>query len=53
MANVYVRRVEKQSGKLVNKTLKTYSNVSQFWTSDPNWFLQQPVYTRDYPPMKG
>jgi len=53
VANVYVRRAEKHSGKLVNKTIKTYNNVGQFWTSDPKWFLQQPVYTRDYPPLKG
>ena len=26
---------------------------SQFWTMDPKKFLQNPVYTRDYPPMKG
>src|SRR5262249_13635720 len=51
--DVYIRRVDKQDGKLANKTLKTYHNVSQFWTADPKWFLQQPVSTRDYPPMKG
>jgi branched-chain amino acid transport system substrate-binding protein len=45
--DVYLRRVEKQHGKLVNKTIKTYHNVSQFWTADPKWFLQQPVFSRD------
>ena len=43
----------KMLGKMVNKTIKTYHNVSQFWTFDPTWFLQQPVYSRDYPPMKA
>ena len=38
---------------MVNKTIKTYHKVSQFWTMDPKKFLQQPVYTRDYPPMKS
>lgn len=38
---------------MVNKTIKTYHKVSQFWTFDPKWFLQQPVYTRDYPPIKS
>jgi branched-chain amino acid transport system substrate-binding protein len=51
--DVYVRRSEKNAGKMVNKTIKTYHKVSQFWTFDPNWFLQQPVYSRDYPPMKS
>ena len=51
--DVYVRRAEKNAGRIVNKTIKTYHKVSQFWTFDPNWFLQQPVYSRDYPPMKS
>ena len=51
--DVYVRRSEKNAGKIVNKTIKTYHKVSQFWTFDPKWFLQQPVYSRDYPPMKA
>ena len=53
VCDVYIRRVEKQNGKLVNKTIKTYSAVSQFWTWDPKWFLAQPVYSRDYPPLKS
>ena len=38
--------------KLWNKTIKTYENVSQFWTYDEKEFLAQPVYSRDYPPLK-
>ena len=49
---VYIRRVEKQNGKFINKTIKTYHNVSQFWTYDEKKFLAQPVYSRDYPPLK-
>ena len=49
----YIRRCEKKDGKLVNTTLKTYPNVSQFWTYDEKWFLSQPVYSRDYPPLKS
>ena len=49
----YIRRIEKKDGKLVNVTIKTYPKVSQFWTFDPKWFLAQPVYSRDYPPMKS
>jgi branched-chain amino acid transport system substrate-binding protein len=51
--DVYVRRVEKQGGKMVNKTIKTYHKVSQFWTMDPKKFLGMPVFSRDFPPMKG
>jgi branched-chain amino acid transport system substrate-binding protein len=52
IGNIYIRRIEKQNGKLVNKTIKTYEKVSQFWTYDEKWFLSQPVYSRDYPPLK-
>jgi branched-chain amino acid transport system substrate-binding protein len=51
--DVYVRRAEKQGGKIVNKTIKTYHKVSQFWTMDPKIFLKQPVFSRDYPPLKS
>jgi len=53
VGNFYIRRCEKAGGKLVNKTLKTYENVSQFWTYDEQKFLSQPVYSRDYPPLKS
>ncbi len=49
----YVRRCERKGDKLVNTTIKTYPKVSQFWTYDEKWFLAQPVYSRDYPPLKG
>jgi branched-chain amino acid transport system substrate-binding protein len=52
IGNFYIRKVEKAGGKLVNKTVKTYENVSQFWTYDEKKFLAQPVYSRDYPPLK-
>jgi branched-chain amino acid transport system substrate-binding protein len=53
IGNIYIRRIEKQNGKLANKTVKTYENVSQFWTYDEKTFLAQPVYSRDYPPLKS
>jgi branched-chain amino acid transport system substrate-binding protein len=52
IGNFYIRRCERKDGKLVNTTIKTYNDVSQFWTYDEKWFLQQPVYSRDYPPLK-
>jgi branched-chain amino acid transport system substrate-binding protein len=53
VGNYYIRRIERQEGKLVEKTIKTYENVGQFWTYDEKWFLEQPVYSRDYPPLKA
>jgi len=53
IGNFYVRKVEKANDKLMNKTVKTYENVSQFWTYDEKKFLSQPVYSRDYPPLKS
>ncbi len=49
----YVRRCERKGDRLVNTTLKTYPGVGQFWTYDEKWFLAQPVYSRDYPPLKS
>jgi branched-chain amino acid transport system substrate-binding protein len=51
----YVRRCEKMKNpyglKLWNKTVKTYENVSQFWTWPEKEFLAHPVYSRNYPPL--
>jgi branched-chain amino acid transport system substrate-binding protein len=38
--------------ELWNTVIKTYPNVSQFWTYGKDAFLQQPVYGRDFPPCK-
>jgi branched-chain amino acid transport system substrate-binding protein len=53
IGDFYVRHLEKKDGKLINKTVKTYHDVSQFWTYDEKKFLQQPVYSRDFPPLKS
>jgi branched-chain amino acid transport system substrate-binding protein len=53
VGNFYIRRIEKKDGKLVNITIKTYPDVGQFWTYEEKWFLSQPVYSRDYPPLKS
>ena len=49
VGTVYIRRVEKKGTRLVNTVIKTYPDVSQFWTYDPAAFLAQPVYARDSP----
>lgn len=53
VGNVYIRKVERKDGRLVNAVVQTYPNVSQFWTYDPKEFLKSPVYSRDYPPAKN
>jgi len=51
--NIYVRKVERKDGRLVNTIIATFPEVSQFWTYDPKQFLANPVYSRDYPPAKN
>jgi branched-chain amino acid transport system substrate-binding protein len=55
VGNFYIRRCgpdgAKYGLKLWNKIIKTYDNVSQFWTWSEQEFLAHPVYSRDYPPL--
>jgi len=53
VGNVYIRKVTKSDGRLVNSVIKTYPDVTQFWTYDQTAFLQNPVYSRDYPPARN
>jgi branched-chain amino acid transport system substrate-binding protein len=53
VGNVYIRKVERKDGRLVNSVIHTYPNVSQFWTYKPEEFLKNPVYSRDFPPAKN
>ena len=53
IGNVYIRKVNKNDGRLVNSVVKSYPDVTQFWTYDKTAFLQNPVYSRDYPPAKN
>lgn len=56
--NIYIKKVERKKmfgypqAELWNTVIKTYPNVSQFWTYDKTAFLKQPVYSRDFPPCK-
>src|ERR687888_548992 len=56
--NIYIKKVEKKKmfgydkEELWNTVIKTYPNVGQFWKFDKAAFLQQPVYSRDFPPCK-
>ena len=53
VGDVFIRRCERKDGQLVNTVIKTYPNVSQFWTYNEKEFLANPVYARDYPPAKN
>src|SRR5438067_2998318 len=53
VGNVYIRRVARKQGRLVNEVIQTYPNVSQFWTYEREEFLKNPVYSRDWPPAKN
>jgi branched-chain amino acid transport system substrate-binding protein len=56
--NIYIKKVERKKmfgydkEELWNTVIKTYPNVSQFWTYDKEAFLKQPVYSRDFPPCR-
>jgi branched-chain amino acid transport system substrate-binding protein len=50
--NIYIRKVERVDGTLQNTVIHTYPNVSQFWKYDPQKFLEQPVYSREFPPCR-
>jgi branched-chain amino acid transport system substrate-binding protein len=56
--NIYIKKVEKKKmfgydkPELWNTVIKTYPNVSQYWTYGKEKFLQQPVYNKDFPPCK-
>ncbi len=50
--NIYIRKVERAGGKLQNTVIYTYPAVSQFWKYNPDEFLKQPVYSREFPPCR-
>ena len=57
--NIYIKKVEKkkmfgyEKEELWNTVIKTYPNVSQFWTYGREKFLAQPVYDKNFPPCKA
>jgi branched-chain amino acid transport system substrate-binding protein len=51
--NIYIRKVERKDGALVNAIVETIPQVSQFWKYEPAKFLAAPPYSRDYPVAKN
>jgi branched-chain amino acid transport system substrate-binding protein len=50
--DIYIRKVARVDGKLANTIIKSYPQVSQFWTYKPETFVTQPIFSRDFPPSK-
>ena len=56
--NIYIKKVEKKKmfgydkDELWNTVIKTYPNVSQFWTYGKEESLAHPVYSNNFPPCK-
>ena len=51
--SIYIRKVERKNGQLVNTIIETFPDVSQFWTYDPKAFLAMPAYSRESPAAKN
>jgi branched-chain amino acid transport system substrate-binding protein len=52
IGDVFIRKCERKGRVLANTVIKTYPNISQFWTYDEKAFLANPVYGRDEPKAK-
>jgi branched-chain amino acid transport system substrate-binding protein len=51
--DIYIRKVVKRDdGTYWNVPVETYPNVSQFWKYDPETYLKQPPYSRDFQGIK-
>lgn len=50
--NIYIKKVVKKDGRLMNIAVKTYENVSQFgpYADMADKYMAAPATTRDYPP---
>ena len=51
--DVYIREVKRRAdGKWWNVTIETYKEVSQFWKYNPEEYLKQPNYSRQFQGIK-
>ncbi len=50
--NIYIKKVVKKDGRLMNVAVKTYTNVSQFgpYADMADKYMAAPATTREYPP---
>ncbi|MGU3492497.1 ABC transporter substrate-binding protein [Xanthobacteraceae bacterium A53D] len=51
--DVHIRKVVKnRNGKYWNRPIEVYSQVSQFWKYDPETYMKQPPYSRNFQGIK-
>jgi branched-chain amino acid transport system substrate-binding protein len=51
--DIHIRKVVKRpDGKFWNVPIETYKEVSQFWKYDPETYMKQPPYSRDFQGIK-
>ena len=49
IATMYLREVVKDNeGNLMNRPVEEFPEISQYWNYEPEAFLDQPVYSREY-----
>ncbi|OXR48731.1 MULTISPECIES: penicillin-binding protein activator [unclassified Pusillimonas] len=47
--NIYIRKVvQRPDGKMVNSVIDSYANVSQFGNLDPETYMKQPPFSRNF-----
>jgi len=51
--DIHIRKVARVNGKLTNTIVKTYPQVSEFWTTPAAEAVKQPIFSRDFPPSKN
>ena len=52
VSTMFLTKVERVGGRLVNAVVASYPSTSQFWKYDPKEFLANPVYSRNWPPAR-
>jgi branched-chain amino acid transport system substrate-binding protein len=51
--DIYIRKVTRRAdGKLWNVPVEVYQGVSQFWKYDPEQYMKQPPYSREFQGIK-
>jgi len=51
--DIYIRKVVRRpDGKLWNSPIEVYPGVSQFWKYDPEQYMKQPSYSREFQGIK-
>lgn len=47
--DIYIREVQvRDDGRVWNVPIETYEDIDQFWPYEPEEYLQQPIYSREF-----